>query len=118
MVKPEWGMKRKCLKCGAFFYDMRQQEFSCPKCQEAYSVDSYAEAKNKSLLKLAKKAAPRLDDEDLDEEALLRMTEDVPLGEDEIGDDDEMEILDDEEDLTENENLNGLMETYEDEKSE
>lgn len=116
MAKPEWGMKRKCLKCGAFFYDMRQPDFVCPKCQEAYSTDSYAEAKNKSLLKLAKKAASKLDDEDLDEEALLRMTEDVPLGEEEIGDDD-MEILEEEE-IGDDENLGALMETYDDEKGE
>ena len=84
MTKPEWGLKRKCLKCGTFFYDMRKKTFTCPKCGEKYSLETYEEAKNKQLMKLAKKAAPKLDDEDLDEEALLQMTEDVPLGDEDI----------------------------------
>ena len=63
MTKPEWGLKRKCLKCGAFFYDMRKAKFVCPKCGATYAADSYADAKTKQLLKLAKKAAPKIDDE-------------------------------------------------------
>ena len=31
MAKPEWGLKRKCLKCGTFFYDMNKKSFTCPK---------------------------------------------------------------------------------------
>ena len=88
MAKPEWGLKRKCLKCGAFFYDMNKKSFSCPKCKEDYTLDSYAENKTKQLLKLAKKAAPKIDDDSLDEEALLQMTEDIPLSDDDIGPDD------------------------------
>ena len=87
MVKPEWGLKRKCLKCGTFFYDMRKKEFSCPKCGAKYTLDSYEEMKAKQLAKLAKKSAPKLDDEELDEETLLKMTADVPLGEEMIGED-------------------------------
>lgn len=32
MVKPEWGAKRKCLQCGATFYDFRKVPPVCPKC--------------------------------------------------------------------------------------
>ena len=84
-MKPEWGQKRKCSKCDTFFYDMRKNEFSCPKCKEKYTADSYEEAKHKQLLKLAKKAAPKIDDVDLNEEALLQMTEDVPLMDEDLG---------------------------------
>lgn len=117
MAKPEWGLKRKCLKCGTFFYDMNKKSFSCPKCKEAYTLDSYAESKTKQLLKLAKKAAPKIEDDTLDEEALLQMTEDIPLSDDDLGPDD-LEILDDEDDLedTDTPALTGLMDQYDDEE--
>ncbi len=98
MVKPEWGLKRKCLKCDIFFYDMRKKEFTCPKCGVKYTLDSYEEMKAKQLAKLAKKSAPKIDDADLDEETLLKMTEDVPLGEEIIGEDG-LDILEDTEDI-------------------
>ncbi len=113
MAKAEWGAKRKCLKCGTFFYDMNKKSFTCPKCKEKYTPDSYEESKTKQLMKLAKKAAPKIDDENLDEEALLKMTEDVPLTEEDLGPDD-MEILDDDADLsdTDNSDLTGMVDHY------
>lgn len=98
MVKPEWGLKRKCLKCDTFFYDMRKKSFVCPKCGEKYTPDTYEEMKAKQLAKLAKKSAPKIDDADLDEETLLKMTADVPLGEEIIADDD-LDILEDTDDI-------------------
>lgn len=101
MAKSEWGSKRKCLKCGTFFYDMGKQKFVCPKCKESYSVASYEESKTKQLLKLAKNDERSFSDDDsLDEETLLKMTEDVPLSEEELGSD-ELEILEDDAELTE-----------------
>ena len=112
MTKPEWGLKRKCLKCGTFFYDMRKKSFTCPKCGKKYSIDSYEEAKTKQLLTLAKKAAPKLDDENLDEDALLQMTEDVPLVDADIGTDD-LDMLEEEE-TNENSsaNLTGIVDDF------
>ncbi len=113
MAKPEWGAKRKCLKCGAFFYDMNKKSFTCPKCTEKYTTESYEESKTKQLMKLAKKAAPKIDDENLDEEALLKMTEDIPLTEEDLGGDD-LEILDDDADLSDHDNtgLSGMVDRY------
>lgn len=117
-MKPEWGQKRKCLKCETFFYDMRQNEFTCPKCKEHYTGQSYEEAKHKQLLKLAKKAAPKLDDEDLNEEALLQMTEDVPLAEEDIGPDG-LDILEDSDELAgSNSDISDIMDTYDDDKND
>ncbi len=114
MVKPEWGLKRKCLKCGTFFYDMRKEDFVCPKCGEAYSLNTYEDAKTKQLMKLAKKAAPKIDDENLDEEALLQMTEDVPLGDEEIGPDG-LDILEDSDEINEGSpNLSGIVDNFDD----
>ena len=119
MTKPEWGLKRKCLKCGMFFYDMRKKSFTCPKCGKKYSLDTYEEAKTKQLLTLAKKAAPKLDDEDLDENALLQMTEDVPLADADI-DTDDIDMLEEEE-TNENSsaNLTGIVDDFgEDDQNE
>lgn len=94
MAKPEWGIKRKCLKCGMFFYDMRKEEFSCPKCHAKYTQESYQNSKNKQLLKLAKKTIV-LDEAELDEETLLKLTEDVPLTDEENLDADTLDVLED-----------------------
>jgi len=32
MAKPELGLKRTCVACGAKFYDMTRQPALCPKC--------------------------------------------------------------------------------------
>lgn len=120
MAKPEWGLKRKCLKCNTFFYDMNKQEFDCPKCKEKYTIDSYAENKTKQLMKLAKKAAPKIDDEHLDEETLLQMTEDIPLSDEELGPD-ELEILDEEPEMDDSDHteLTGIVDHFdEDENNE
>ena len=57
MAKPEWGTKRKCVECGAFFYDMRKENFTCPKCGCAYNGNEFAEVHAKAILKNAKKTA-------------------------------------------------------------
>jgi uncharacterized protein (TIGR02300 family) len=32
MAKPELGLKRSCVSCGAKFYDLTRQPAICPKC--------------------------------------------------------------------------------------
>lgn len=32
MAKPEWGAKRRCMNCGAAFYDLRKDPIVCPRC--------------------------------------------------------------------------------------
>jgi uncharacterized protein (TIGR02300 family) len=32
MAKPELGLKRTCVACGAKFYDLTRQPVICPKC--------------------------------------------------------------------------------------
>lgn len=118
MAKPEWGQKRKCLKCGTFFYDMNKTSFSCPKCHEEYTLETYEENKTKQLMKLAKKVAPKIEDEELDEETLLQMTEDIPLADEGMDPDDELEILEDEPDMegAERSELDGIVDHFSDEE--
>ena len=32
MAKPELGLKRQCMTCGARFYDLNRDSITCPKC--------------------------------------------------------------------------------------
>jgi uncharacterized protein (TIGR02300 family) len=32
VAKPEWGIKRICLNCGARFYDLNREPIVCPAC--------------------------------------------------------------------------------------
>lgn len=36
MAKPEWGTKRTCQSCETFFYDMKKDPITCPKCLTIY----------------------------------------------------------------------------------
>ena len=36
MAKPEWGLKRTCLGCGARFYDMQRDPIVCPSCDTEF----------------------------------------------------------------------------------
>ena len=38
MAKPELGMKRQCLSCGAKFYDLNRDPILCPKCGAHFQV--------------------------------------------------------------------------------
>ena len=117
MDKKKWGLKRQCHKCGAFFYDMGKKKFTCPKCGVEYTLESYEEAREKHLAKMARKAAPKLDDEDLDAETLLNMAANIPLT-DEDDEPKDLDVLDEEEDLSaENPDLSDIMDTFEDENN-
>ena len=110
------GIKRRCPKCGAFFYDMGKKKFKCPKCDKEYTLDSYQQAREKHLAQMARKAAPKLDDEDLNDEALLNMTA-LQLT-DEDDEPKELDVLDEEEDLTSTDpDLNDIMDNFEDDNA-
>tara|TARA_R110002110_G_scaffold115759_2_gene286928 strand:+ start:3747 stop:4130 length:384 start_codon:yes stop_codon:yes gene_type:complete len=36
LAKPEWGLKRTCLGCGARFYDMQRDPIVCPSCEAEF----------------------------------------------------------------------------------
>jgi uncharacterized protein (TIGR02300 family) len=43
VAKPEWGVKRTCLSCGARFYDLQREPIVCPAC--GATVDATAQSK-------------------------------------------------------------------------
>ena len=56
MAKPEWGVKRTCLSCGARFYDLQRQPITCPKC--GAELDLSALAKPRRIKADKETAAP------------------------------------------------------------
>ncbi len=38
MARPELGLKRQCMSCGAKFYDLARDPATCPKCGAVYQA--------------------------------------------------------------------------------
>ena len=38
MARPELGAKRKCMNCGAKFYDLNKNPIVCPKCATVFQA--------------------------------------------------------------------------------
>ncbi|WP_157216460.1 TIGR02300 family protein [Flavisphingomonas formosensis] len=93
MVKPEWGTKRTCPKCGTRFYDLGKDDpVSCIECGTAWEPEPVLKSKQPLPFDVPKKEVEQqkgdadLGDEDLDidEDAEPSPDDDVDLG----GDDD------------------------------
>lgn len=64
MARPELGLKRQCMSCGAKFYDLDRSPAVCPKCGTVYQA-----AAGGRIAAPALAAKPDEDDEDVDEKA-------------------------------------------------
>ena len=93
MVKPEWGTKRTCPKCGTRFYDLEKDDpVTCIECGTAWEPDPILKSKQPLPFDAPKKEVETEtadtdlsdDDLDIDEEAEANPDDDVDLG----GDDD------------------------------
>ncbi|MGO4706073.1 TIGR02300 family protein [Microvirga sp. 2MCAF38] len=42
MAKPELGLKRQCMSCGAKFYDLNKDPATCPKCGTVFQAVALA----------------------------------------------------------------------------
>lgn len=92
MVKPEWGTKRTCPKCGTRFYDLGKDEpISCVECGTLFEPETILKSKQ-PLPFDAPKPASNKETEDTDLAAELDVDEDEePNADDDVdlgGDDD------------------------------
>ena len=88
MVKPEWGTKRACPKCGTRFYDLTKDEpVTCISCGFAWDPEPILKSKQPLPFEAVKTEKPENEDGDLGDEDL------------DIGDDDEEPSADDDVDL-------------------
>lgn len=92
MVKPEWGAKRTCPKCGTRFYDLGKDDpVTCIECGAAWEPEPILKTKQPLPFDVPKKEAEGekpdadlSDDLDIDEDEEPNADDDVDLG----GDDD------------------------------
>jgi uncharacterized protein (TIGR02300 family) len=94
MVKPEWGTKRTCPKCGTRFYDLTKEDpVTCISCANEWVPESILKSKQPLPFDAIKKDSASKDDSDLgdsdldidvDEDAEKSPDDEVDLG----GDDD------------------------------
>lgn len=93
MVKPEWGTKRTCPKCGTRFYDLTKEDpVTCINCSNEWVPESILKSKQPLPFDQIKKDDAKDDsdlgdsdlDIDVDEDAEKSPDDEVDLG----GDDD------------------------------
>ncbi len=98
MAKPELGLKRQCMSCGAKFYDLSKNPIVCPKCGTVFQASAMTRA-----APVAARAAPVVAaaaDDDTELESVgpeLVSLEEVEAGEAEkdLPIDDDIEVSDD-----------------------
>ena len=93
MAKPEWGLKRTCLGCGARFYDMQREPIICPSCEAEFDPlalvrprRARAAAASQAKAKAAKPETPEAEESLADEAELQIDDDDIDLGDDDSDD--------------------------------
>jgi len=80
MPKPEWGVKRSCLSCGARFYDLQRNPAICPKCGAEFDLSLLSKPRRIKAEKASPVAtaavAPDLIDDETEETDDLDTVED------------------------------------------
>ena len=96
MVKPEWGTKRACPKCGTRFYDLGKDDpVTCINCAVTFKPEPILKSKQSTPFEVVKAdpakveaADADLGDEDLD---IVAADDEEPSADDDVdlgGDDD------------------------------
>lgn len=93
MVKPEWGTKRACPKCGTRFYDLGNDEpVTCISCGLAWEPEPILKSKQPLPFEQVKAAkSEKAEDSDLGDEDLDIGEDEEPSADDDVdlgGDDD------------------------------
>lgn len=90
MVKPEWGTKRQCPKCGTRFYDLAKDEpVTCIECGEAWYPEPVLKSKQPIPFdEIEKKKKEAEADSDLADDDL----EDIDIDEDDDSPDNEVDL--------------------------
>ena len=94
MVKPEWGTKRACPKCGTRFYDLTKDEpVTCISCAYSWAPEPILKSKQPMPFEVVKASPdkPAAADSDLGDEDLDIAEDEEPSPDDDVdlgGDDD------------------------------
>lgn len=89
MVKPEWGTKRSCPKCGERFYDLGSEEpVKCIECGNEWYPEPVLKSKQPIPFEDAKKDDAKADSDLADDDDL----EDIDVDEDEDSPDNDVDL--------------------------
>ncbi|NIJ06902.1 uncharacterized protein (TIGR02300 family) [Sphingomonas vulcanisoli] len=95
MVKPEWGAKRTCPKCGTRFYDLGKEDpISCVECGTNFMPETVLKSKQPLPFEAAQPIAKKeKEGEDLADE-LSGVEDEEPNADDDVdlGDDDDIGV--------------------------
>ena len=95
MVKPEWGAKQSCPKCGTRFYDLRKDDpATCVECGYAWMPDQVLKSKQPiPYEEVRKKEVVETADTDLAEEDIdIDEDSDSPDNDVDLGGDDDLGV--------------------------
>ncbi|WP_379550816.1 TIGR02300 family protein [Qipengyuania sp. DGS5-3] len=95
MVKPEWGTKRTCPKCGTRFYDLTKEEpVTCIECGEEWFPEPVLKSKQPIPFEETGKKKEGEADSDLADDDLENIDEeeDSPDNEVDLGGDDDLGV--------------------------
>jgi uncharacterized protein (TIGR02300 family) len=95
MVKPEWGAKHGCPKCGTRFYDLGKEDpVTCVECGYAWHPEPVLKSKQPIPYEEVQKAKPEAEpDADLAEEDLdIDEDGDSPDNDVDLGGDDDLGV--------------------------
>lgn len=93
MIKPEWGTKRTCPKCGTRFYDLGADDpVTCIDCGTPWAPEPVLKSKQPLPFEVAKKEKEAINEDDaIDEDDLDVDDEEVnPDDENDLGGDDDL----------------------------
>ena len=95
MVKPEWGTKRTCPKCGLRFYDLEKDDpVTCIECGNEWYPEPVLKSKQPIPFEEAKKKDEKESDSDLADDELEDIDEDddSPDNDVDLGGDDDLGV--------------------------
>jgi uncharacterized protein (TIGR02300 family) len=95
MVKPEWGTKRSCPKCGTRFYDLGKEDpVTCIECGEEWEPEPVLKTKQPIPFEEDEKKKDGEADSDLGDDDLDDVDEDEnrPDADVDLGDDDDLGV--------------------------
>lgn len=94
MVKPEWGAKRTCPKCGTRFYDLGKEDpVTCIACGTQWEPEPVLKSKQPLPFDAPKKESAKDEDADLNEDLTIDDDDEVsPDDETDLGGDDDLGV--------------------------
>ena len=91
MARPELGVKRQCMSCGAKFYDLNKDPIICPRCNTVHQPEQILKPRRNRPDDKAAAVVPKPAPEPVDADAVDEAEEDAFIEDaSELGEDEDM----------------------------